>query len=382
MVTDRSIASRREAGKSAGALPGVAPTLGNMKRLPLLLFTLAVCTACASTGSRDFTLRWTPLETGSDASLRGISVAADGTVWASGSGGTVLRSTDRGATWESVGPGQGGDGGDYRDVEAIDAQRSMAIRITEPARILATDDGGRSWRVRHESSNPASFFDSIALLPGGGALVFGDPQGGVFELLRSDDGTAFEAVEAGDLPAPLVNGESTEGAFAASGTCIVTAGDLAWVGTGVGAARVLRSEDGGRTWSAHETPMRTATGTSGIYSVAFRDGLHGMLVGGDYTEPELGGDNAAWSGDGGRTWNPAEVFPGGYRSGVAPVSGEPEAWLAVGRAGCSWSRDGGRTWEDAGDGTGYYAVAFGPGGIGYAVGADGRAARIEVVHTR
>ncbi|MFT7680360.1 MAG: photosystem II stability/assembly factor-like uncharacterized protein [Planctomycetota bacterium] len=338
-------------------------------KISILVLLLTSCAA-----RQPLVPRWTPLDTGSDASLRGVCVAADGSVWISGSGGSVLRSDNQGATWKAVGPND--TEGDYRDVEALDAQRAYAIRITEPAQVIATEDGGATWQVRYEADNPASFYDSICLLEGGGVLSFGDPQDGVFEVLRSTDGQSFEPVSAVELPRP----RQGEAAFAASGTCIVSYGrERAWIATGGMAARVLRTTDGGRHWIAAETPMRQGAETTGIYSVGFRDGSRGVVVGGDYTQPETPGQNAAFTKDGGRTWISADVNPGGYRSAVVPIPGERGLWLAVGRAGSDLSRDGGRTWSPAEADRGYFALAFGPEGTGYAVGADGRAARIDWV---
>ena len=141
-------------------------------------------------------------------------------------------------------------------------------------------------------------------------------------------------------------------------------------------ARVLRSTDGGKTWDAHGTPMRQGEPTTGIYSVAFRDAKRGVIVGGDYTQPELAGANAAYTKDGGKTWTMSESPPGGYRSGVVFLPGRMNDLIAVGRAGCSYSTDGGVTWHPLGDGAGYYAVAASPDGEVFAVGSDGRAARL------
>jgi len=48
--------------------------------------------------------RWVDSPTGSDARLRGLSAVSREVAWASGTGGTVLRTTDGGRTWDSVGP--------------------------------------------------------------------------------------------------------------------------------------------------------------------------------------------------------------------------------------------------------------------------------------
>lgn len=346
----------------------------------LLALLMASCAATSAPSLEHIVPEWTALHTGSSASLRGISVGKDGTIWAGGSDGTILRSTNQGQAWEAVGPDD--PDADYRDVEGLDRDRAFAIRITEPAQIIGTQDGGDSWQVLYESDREESFFDSIALFEGGGGVVFGDPQDGVFEVLRSDDGVVWNAVPADQLPQPKVG----EAAFAASGTCVAALGDRVWIGTGGQAARVIRSSNRGKTWKTVNTAIRQNTGTAGIYSVAFRDNKHGIVIGGDYTQPRLGGMNAAITEDGGKTWLPPEVFPQGYRSSVAPVPGLPRCWVAVGREGCDYSIDDGRQWLPTGTGlddsrtevTGYFALAFGSNGIGYAVGPEGRAARVEL----
>ena len=70
---------------------------------------------------------------------------------------------------------------------------------------------------------------------------------------------------------------------------------------------MLRTADGGRTWQIAETPL-AASASAGIFSVAFRDRLHGLTVGGDYRKEKDAVDNAAVTGDGGITWT-ADLGP-------------------------------------------------------------------------
>ena len=51
-------------------------------------------------------------------------------------------------------------------------------------------------------------------------------------------------------------------------------------------ARVFRSTDRGRTWTVADTPVHAGNAASGIFSVAFSDAQHGVVVGGDYTKPK------------------------------------------------------------------------------------------------
>ena len=74
-----------------------------MIRNAMFIAVLAALTSCVSSPPPEppawAQAGWTELDTGSDASLRGLCVLDGGVVWASGSGGTVLRSLDGGSTW-------------------------------------------------------------------------------------------------------------------------------------------------------------------------------------------------------------------------------------------------------------------------------------------
>jgi photosystem II stability/assembly factor-like uncharacterized protein len=166
-----------------------------------------------------------------------------------------------------------------------------------------------------------------------------------------------------------------EAAFAASGTCLtVQGGSNAWIGTGGGAtARVFRSTDRGRTWSVADTPVHAGNAASGVFSVAFADATHGVVVGGDYTKPKQPLDNVALTTDGGRTWRLAHgPLPPGYLSGVAFVPGTSgRSLVAVGLAGTARSDDAGESWMMV-DSVAYNSVAFATRDDGWAVGPRGR----------
>jgi photosystem II stability/assembly factor-like uncharacterized protein len=175
------------------------------------------------------------------------------------------------------------------------------------------------------------------------------------------------------LPPALAN----EGAFAASGTNIaVAAGGHAWIGTGAAErSRVLHTADGGATWTIAETPVKSSA-SSGIFSIAFRDARSGMTVGGDYRREQDAEANAAFSDDGGVTWNAVRGL-GGFRSVVAPVPGTARSWVAVGPTGADVTGDNGRTWAPI-QGDGYDTFSVAPRGhAGWAAGAGGRIGKLR-----
>jgi photosystem II stability/assembly factor-like uncharacterized protein len=196
---------------------------------------------------------------------------------------------------------------------------------------------------------------------------------GRFVILRTANGGAsWDRVPDEALP-PALDGE---GAFAGSGTNIAMNGDRIWIGTT--ASRVLRSEDGGRTWSVTATPLATGQAT-GIFSVAFRDPRHGVAVGGNYSKERDATDNAVYTADGGGTWTLArEHGLSGFRSVVAYVPGTTSSLIAIGPSGADRSDDDGRTWKVM-EAAGFHAFSFAPRtATGWAAGEGGRIARLHL----
>ena len=149
-----------------------------------------------------------------------------------------------------------------------------------------------------------------------------------------------------------------------------------WIGTTAG--RVLRSMDDGRTWTVSMTGLATGQ-SAGIFSVAFRDAKQGVVVGGDYRKESAGGENAAWTSDGGVTWSVVRDHGlSGFRSVAAFVdtpSRGKAGLMAIGPTGADWSDDDGRTWS-AIDAAGFDTFSVSPdGSAGWASGAGGRISR-------
>jgi hypothetical protein len=57
--------------------------------------------------------------------------------------------------------------------------------------------------------------------------------------------------------------------------------------------------------------------SAGIFSIAFRDPMHGVIAGGDYKHPNDDGPNLAFTEDGGKTWSLSTLHPLAYFSAVA-----------------------------------------------------------------
>lgn len=319
-------------------------------------------------------LQWRPQQSGVTVRMRGISAVSDRVAWASGAQGTVLRTLDGGATWQrrSV---PDAETLDFRDVDAVSADVAYILSIGPgPAsRIYKTRNGGATWTLQLANTDPKVFLDAMAFRDEQHGVAFSDSADGVFAIFTTTDGATWTRVPADRLP-PALPGE---GAFAASGTNVALgAGGRIWIGTTKG--RVLRSTDDGRTWSVVQTPVATGEAT-GIFSIAFRDAQHGVVVGGNYQQEKVADRNVAVTRDGGATWQPLADGRGlsGFRSAVAFWPSRPGRWLAVGPAGANWSSDDGASWQEAGTAEGYDALSLAPSGvIGWASGAGGRIAAV------
>jgi photosystem II stability/assembly factor-like uncharacterized protein len=334
-----------------------------------LLLVAAVAIPTAVAGDRAFAWQLTP--TGSTARLRGLTAVDSRTAWASGSLGTVLRTTDRGATWQQVGP-PGTQDLQFRDNEAFDADHAVILSIgntPDAFRIYVTADGGRHWTLGFQNTDPNAFYDCMTFFDKKRGLALSDPPDGKkFRIIATNDGGySWHVVDPAGMPEALPG----EAGFAASGQCITTAhGHTAWFATGGAAqARVFRSTDRGQTWTVSSTPIRS-TPTGGIFALAFRDQRHGLAVGGDFATPTASPDNFATTSDGGRTWT---LVPGPpeYRSGATWVDGHTA--IAVGPTGSDVSTDAGRTWRRFDSGSFDTTDCASPNAC-WAAGEQGRAA--------
>lgn len=334
-----------------------------MKLLFLAALLLVFCDSVAYAQWQQQTIK-------SDADFRGLGAVSAKVAWVSGTKGTYGRTTDGGETWFA---GTVPDAArlDFRDVEAFSETTAYLLSAGpgEDSQIYKTTDGGKTWSLQFKNADPKAFFDAIAFWDEKSGIALSDPVSGQFRLIATDDGgKTWKPVSGKNLPPAL----PTEGAFAASGTCLVAHGkeDVWFCTGGAKVARVFHSNDRGQNWTVSETPISAGSESAGIFSIAFRDRDHGMIVGGDHRKPKDTGATAAITKDGGKTWKLLDKpFP--YRSCVAWAK---DRWIAVGPSGSHVSLDDGATWK-ALDKESYNSVAFTPTGTGWAVGPKGRIAK-------
>jgi photosystem II stability/assembly factor-like uncharacterized protein len=313
---------------------------------------------------------------GTDALLIGIDPVDESVVWIAGTRGTWLRTTDGGVHWE-VGQVPGADSLQFRDVHALDRDRAWLLSIGNgsDSRIYHTADGGSTWSLQFQGDDPRGFYDCIDFWDADHGIVIGDEVDGAVSMLETVDGGArWTRVASSRLPAA----QPGEGSFAASGTCLTTGPDgRAWiVASNPEHARLLRTTDYGISWAVDTLPLTVRAGV-GPQSVAFRDGMHGVVLQGG-ADAEATDAGAAFSDDGGVTWVARTRPPltvGVWGSAWVPGT-TPATLVAVSPSGAAYTRDDGRSWVtiDAND---YWTVGFASAGAGWAVGRNGRITKLS-----
>ena len=319
-------------------------------------------------------LSLTSLDSGVNASFRGLSVVNNSVVWVSGTGGTVLRTVDGGANWENVSvPNM--DKTDFRDVEGFDKNTAIVMGIASPARFYKTTDRGQNWKLVYFDDREEVFFDGMSFWNKRNGIAFSDPVNGRHLLIRTTDGgDTWEEIPADGIPEKL----DPEFGFAASGTGMPVKGrNTVWLGMGGIKSRVFKSENGGLNWSVAETPVVHGGQSTGIYSVAFKNKKVGIAVGGDYMNQAIQ-NTMAHTQDGGITWHLPETQTHQYRECVAHYRGN--TFFAVGPSGFDRTTDNGKNWAphywEVKDLT---ALAFAKGSRGgFAVGKGGQIYKIKV----
>jgi len=367
-----------------------------MKRLPMLYLVAVVATfAFAQESEKIHQPKLTPQTSGTTQLLIAVSPVNSRVVWAAGTGGTYVVTTDGGQHWKAaVVPGA--ENLQFRDVYGVSDRVAYLMSIpnnTGPTdfRIYKTEDGGAHWKIEFTNHNPNAFYDCFAFWTPNRGITHSDSANGVFPDIRTHNGQTWQSI-ANYMP-PALSGEAS---FAASGTCITTQGDdNAWIATGgASTARILATRDGGNTWNAYDTPL-VSSPSAGAVSVAFRDAWHGIVGGGDLASNSSA--DAATSDDGGRTWTLTTKPPvrgtifclayiRGNRHGdddeadnehahTVVITAETEPNYDSGSA--AWTTDEGQTWHALPQVSGYWAVGFANPHAGWFVGNNGQILKIS-----
>jgi photosystem II stability/assembly factor-like uncharacterized protein len=272
-----------------------------------------------------------------DLTFWAISAVDENVAWVSANHGTIGRTFDGGKHW-SFTQIKGREALEFRSIYAFDANTAIIANVGSPAYVLRTMDGGLNWSIVYNSDSPDAFIDGIDFWNKKEGMVYGDPLNGrMFQITTRNAGENWMVKLS--LSPVLADGEAS---FASSGTGIRCVGEnMAVIATGGLVSRLFTSNDKGRTWQASDPMLPQGSKTGGIFSVAFANEKHGVLVGGDFAD-SLAADLARYTTDGGRIWIMPASSPGGTRWCTEFIS--ESVAVAVGPTGGDITLDGGRNW--------------------------------------
>lgn len=280
--------------------------------------------------------------------------------WVVGAFGTIARTTDGGATWQTQ-PSKTTQ--QLYDIDFVDAQHGWTVG--RQGLILRTNDGGATWNQQTSGTDQHLF-----------GVDFVDDQYGVAVgdfgviLVTRDGGQHWEDHK---LSEDVVLYDVS-----------MTDKTRGWVAGEFGS--VLTTADGGGTWTKQETGIGKT-----LFGIFFSDPQNGWVVGIDALILHTADGGQTWKVQNGSTeireleqvgFGQAYENPSLYGISVIGTTG-----VAVGEVGAIYlSGDGGQTWARQGSGKKesgpkwFRAVSMAPGKNGAIVGAAG--VRVPVVDGR
>lgn len=231
---------------------------------------------------------------------------------------------------------------ELRDIFVVKGEIN-AVQSGSNGIIIRTD--GKQFLSNYEAKEElwkGVFMNSMDLRDSVGFMM-GDPKNGIFKLFKSiDAGASWDRCQGS------VGAFDGEAGFAASGTTVQVLNDSTFVFISGGKkSRFFRSNDGGQTWEYTSLPYMTSE-SSGAFSICMINDQEGVIVGGDYKNPDLCLNTCFFTDDGGKFWMNAKVQTRGYRSCVIYKN---EVFYACGPNGIDYSSDNGEHWKPFADGT-------------------------------
>jgi photosystem II stability/assembly factor-like uncharacterized protein len=216
------------------------------------------------------------------------AVAFDGaTGYAVGNFGTVLTSTDSGATWAGL------PSGTMNDLSVVQEVSPSVVIVGGGCTVRESVNGGASFTSL--PINPTEFSCPTNLA----SVSFSSASTGYVELT---DGTVFYTADAGrtvqaKTSAPVDNGVATDLVFVSPTTGFAVSG-----GGGSGGV-IERTTDGANSWT------QVGSSPNGLNAITFVSATQGFAVGDDDTVLE--------TTDGGATW---QALPLGLPAGAGPFN--------------------------------------------------------------
>jgi len=237
-----------------------------------------------------FAQLWMPVNSNLDTTsgIRYMSAVDTNVIWAIGYDGNVPARTYNKFT-RTIDGGNFVSGNFFADtntfspsnISAVDANTAFISSYAKagdgtPGQIIKTTDGGLSWININDTAmyrGAANFPNIVHFWDVNNGWTQGDPNntfgsGNEFEIWRTNNGgTNWTRVPGANIPNPLSGEYGTVDVYTTFGDHHI------WYGTNKG--RIFRSSDTGATWQA----VQLSGMAGGVYGLAFRDSLNGMVWG-------------------------------------------------------------------------------------------------------
>lgn len=230
----------------------------------------------------------------------------------------------------------------------------FALTIGNPAILLKTHNN--EFMSVYQENNEKVFYDSMLFLDNSFGLAVGDPTEDCISIITTHNGgKSWQKMPCYQLPS-LEQGEAL---FAASNSNIATYKNNIWIVTGGKKSRVLISDRELKSWKSVDLPILQGEASQGAFSVDFYDENNGIIMGGDYLNPQLKTNTGAVTSDGGKSWLPIEErFSVGYVSCVKYIPNtNANELIAASPNGLFFSNDKGASWKKVSD-KAYHSLLF------------------------
>lgn len=261
---------------------------------------------------------WKPQSSGTTYTLSSICFVDTENGWAVGNKGAILHTNDGGKTWESQESPL-----DYFHMDVIFLNPQEGFIVSERTHILATTDGGKTWEVRFEDED--YILKSISFCDDQHGWVVGE----FGHTYHTVDGGKSWQKQAGyyemDLDTGVIRGDD----FLFD--VVAVDPQRAWA-VGI-QGTVRRTTDGGETWERVDVGAMKVQ----LYTIG-SDGQGNLVL--------AGRGVCRHSGDGGRTWGDATFEPTieyGWIYDVKAVA--PGQFVACGDEGEIYRKTSGGPWK-------------------------------------
>lgn len=195
---------------------------------------------------------------------------------------------------------------------AVDPRRPERVVVgTRGAGVWESEDGGATWR---DAELPASDVFSVAISPTDGALYAGCEPSALY-VRRAGDGWR-ELAALREIPSAPTWSFPPRPWTSHVRWIAPSPHDAGLLLVGIELGGLMRSTDGGETWADHRPGAQRD-----VHELAWHPSEAGRAY-------EAGGGGAAWTHDGGETWEPADAGRDRhYTWALAVDPAEPDRWF-------------------------------------------------------